>query len=113
MKTHRIGYYIGSFDPPTLAHRAAVLEAMRHFGLTKVYITVNHNTAKDFNASIAERIHMLQLLFADQGDRVIILREPLEGRREFARYILERHPEAHLLGIFGEDTFEKWMENES
>lgn len=102
-----IGYYIGSFDPPTLAHRAAVIEAMQHFGLSKVYITVNHNTDKDFNASMAERIAMLQLLFAEQGDRVVILREPLEGRREFARYILQRHPKAHLLGIFGDDTFEK------
>ncbi len=102
-----IGYYIGSFDPPTLAHRAAVIEAMRHFGLSKVYITVNYNTDKDFNASVAERVSMLQLLFADQGDRVVILREPLEGRREFARYILQRHPKAHLFGIFGDDTFEK------
>ncbi len=105
--TNRIGYYIGSFDPPTLAHRKAVLEAMRHFGLSKVYITVNHCTDKDFAASMTERIRMLRLLFADQGDRIVILREPLEGRREFARYILEKHPDAHLLGIFGEDTFDK------
>lgn len=103
----RIGLYIGSFDPPTLAHRAAVLEAIRHFGLAKVYITVNHSTDKDFNASMAERIRMLQLLFADYGDRIVILREPLEGRREFARYVLERYPLDHLVGIFGEDTFEK------
>jgi nicotinic acid mononucleotide adenylyltransferase len=103
----RIGYYIGSFDPPTLAHRAAVIQAIRHFGLVKVYITVNHNTDKDFNASIAERMRMLQLLFADQGDTVVILREPLEGRREFARWVLRRHPGEHLIGIFGDDTFEK------
>lgn len=103
----RIGYYIGSFDPPTLAHRAAVLEAIKHFGLVKVYITVNHNTDKDFNVSIAERIIMLRLLFADLGDIVVILREPLEGRKEFARWILRRHPDVHVIGIFGEDTFEK------
>lgn len=103
----RIGYYIGSFDPPTLAHRAAVIEAIRHFGLTKVYITVNYNTDKDFNASISERIAMLRLLFADMGDVVVILREPLEGRRAFARWVLARHPGEHVIGIFGADTFDK------
>lgn len=103
----RIGYYIGSFDPPTLAHRAAVIQAIRHFGLVKVYITVNHNTDKDFAASMSERVRMLRLLFADMGDVVVILREPLEGRRAFARWILRRHPGVHLIGIFGADTFDK------
>jgi len=107
VKAPTIGYYIGSFDPPTLAHRAAVIEAIRHFGLKKVYITVNFNTDKDFNASIAERIAMLRLLFADMGDVVVILREPLEGRRAFARWVLARHPGEHVIGIFGDDTFEK------
>lgn len=107
IKAPTIGYYIGSFDPPTLAHRAAVVEAINHFGLKKVYITVNHCTDKDFNASIAERVTMLRLLFAEFGDAVVILREPLEGRRAFARWVLARHPGEHVIGIFGDDTFEK------
>ncbi|MBX9671568.1 MAG: hypothetical protein K2X93_28525, partial [Candidatus Obscuribacterales bacterium] len=106
-KAPTIGYYIGSFDPPTLAHRAAVIEAIRHFGLKKVYITVNYNTDKDFAASILERITMLRLLFSDMGDTVVILREPLEGRPAFARWVLQRHPGEHVIGIFGADTFEK------
>lgn len=101
-----VGYYIGSFDPPTLGHKLVVAAAMKAHPLAKVYITVNHNTDKDFNTSMDERLQMMKKLFSEYGDRVEVLREPLEGRPAFARYLLEKH-QGKILGIFGDDTFEK------
>lgn len=36
-----VGYYIGSFDPPTLAHKESIVKAMEEHHLEKVYVTVN------------------------------------------------------------------------
>lgn len=102
-----VGYFIGSFDPPTLAHKESVLKAMEVHDLEKVYITVNHNTAKDYLTSVDERIEMLRLLFKDHIDSVFILREPLEGRVNFAEEVLKNHQDQKVFGIFGDDTFEK------
>lgn len=102
-----VGYFIGSFDPPTLAHKESVLRAMEAHDLEKVYITVNHNTAKDYYTSVDERIDMLRILLKDQADRVFILREPLEGRFFFAEELLKKYQGQKVIGIFGDDTFEK------
>ncbi len=101
-----VGYYIGSFDPPTLGHKAVAVECLDRFDFQKLYITVNHNTDKDFNTSVEERVQMLKLLFAEYGDRVEILREPIEGRQPFAWYLNRKH-EGKIIGIFGDDTYDK------
>lgn len=102
-----VGLYIGSFDPPTLGHLKVLLGARKGpVPLAKIYVSVNHATNKDFNLSVAERVELFEALVEDLGDSVAVLREPLEGRPETARYLLDRH-QGKLLGIFGDDTFEK------
>ena len=103
-----VGYYIGSFDMVTMGHKAVVASTLNDpkLGIKKIYITVNWNTDKDFNASMEERVEMMRRTYAEFGDRVEILREPLEGRPDFARYLIEKH-QGKVLGIFGDDTFDK------
>lgn len=105
-----MGYYIGSFDPPTLAHKESIVKAMEEHHLEKVYVTVNHNTIKDYLTSVDERRDMLHILLKDYQDRVIVLREPLEGRVAFAEALFQKYPNQKILGIFGDDTFDKNFE---
>jgi phosphopantetheine adenylyltransferase len=105
-----VGYYIGSFDPPTLAHKESIVKAMEEHHLEKVYVTVNHNTIKDYLTSVDERQDMLHILLKDYQDRVIVLREPLEGRVAFAEALFQKYPNQKILGIFGDDTFDKNFE---
>lgn len=118
-----VGYYIGSFDMFTKAHRAPIVKALRGefwlqderggrkpgFPLERVFTTINHATDKDFNASVWEREQMMRIALADLGDRVVLLKEPLEGRPAFARYLLARYPheDSRILGVFGDDVREK------
>lgn len=103
-----VGYYIGSFDMVTMGHKAVVASTLNDpkLGIKKIYITVNWNTDKDFNTSMEERVEMMRRTYSEFGNRVEILREPLEGRPEFARYLIARH-QGKVLGIFGDDTFDK------
>ncbi len=103
-----VGYYIGSFDMVTMGHKAVVASTLNdpNLKIKKIYITVNWNTDKDFNASMEERVEMMRRTYAEFGDRVEILREPLEGRPEYARYLIGKH-QGKVLGIFGDDTFDK------
>ncbi len=101
-----VGYYVGSFDPPTRGHLQAILEAKEEFSLSKVYVTVNYNTDKDFHCSVSERINMLEHMLENQGLDYEVVRQPIEGQVEFVKYLQRRHEE-RVLGIFGEDTLGK------
>jgi nicotinic acid mononucleotide adenylyltransferase len=99
-----VAWYIGSFDPPTIGHITIAKDiASRTDG--PLYITVNHNTGKNYNASIRERIEMLQLAFRDSPN-VHIIREPIEGREKFVKEITQRH-RTNLVIAVGEDVLEK------
>lgn len=63
--------YSGSFDPPTLAHKAIVTKALS-IGIKKIYIILNTYGKKTFKASPKERLAMLNLMFANMQDRVKI-----------------------------------------
>ncbi|MDC1174293.1 hypothetical protein OAT67_02785, partial [Bacteriovoracaceae bacterium] len=97
-------WYSGSFDPPTIGHiKIAEEVASRTTG--PVYISINHNTGKNFNASIRERIEMLSTAFKD-NPRVHIIREPSEGRRAFVEEVSRRHNRKVVLAV-GEDVLKK------
>lgn len=99
-----VAWYSGSFDPPTRNHLAIVNEILRRTD-GPIYLTVNHNTAKNFNASIRERVDMLTLAYADEP-RIHILREPVEGRRFLVPELYRRHNKKVIL-VVGEDVLEQ------
>jgi|GEM_PF-4749366 len=100
------GYFIGSFDPPTLGHRSLVVDTKQRLALSKVYVSVNFNTDKVYKASVGERLRMLNALFASEGGKVVIKREALEGRRQDVQKIRDTEKTA-VLAIFGTDTLAK------
>ena len=105
-----VGLYVGSLDPSTEAHAKAVLSAKRLRNLRKIYVMVNYATDKDFSASMMERIEMFRMAYVAAGGDLAdieVVREPLEGRIAYARYLLERHAGEKVLGIFRNDTFDK------
>jgi nicotinic acid mononucleotide adenylyltransferase len=101
---NQVVWYMGSFDPPARGHLAIVDELLRRSD-GDVYLTINHNTAKNFNASIRERVDMLSLAYENEP-RVRILREPIEGRRELVVELNRRHERNVLLAV-GEDVLEQ------
>lgn len=104
-----VGLYIGSFDPPTQAHREIVLRSALKANLRTIYISVNRggkHSSKDYRWSLGERISMVRAMLRSASIRVVVLQEPMEGRVALAHHISELHPQP-LRGIFGADTLEK------
>ena len=104
-----VGLYVGSFDPPTMAHREIVLNAALKANLKNIYISVNRggkHSSKDYRWSLGERISMVRSMLRDVSVRVVVLEQPIEGRVALAQYLTSLH-EKPLRGIFGADTLEK------
>ncbi len=97
-------WYSGSFDPPTLGHVEIIRDIAKKSN-GPIYLTVNHNTGKNFNASVRERIKMLKEVFKDH-ENIHILREPIEGRRAFVNKLSQLH-DAKVVMAVGEDVIEK------
>jgi pantetheine-phosphate adenylyltransferase len=57
--------FAGTFDPPTLGHRAMIADCLKLFDEVVVAVLVNPNKAPYF--SVDERMHMLQLMFQNEN----------------------------------------------
>lgn len=104
-----VGLYVGSFDPPTMAHREIALRAALKANLKSLYISVNRggkHSSKDYRWSLGERISMVRSMLRDTSIRIVVLEQPIEGRVALAHYLTSLHEEP-LRGIFGADTLEK------
>lgn len=61
----RLGFYGGSFDPPHVGHLLAAVYAMSVGGLDKLIVvpTIRHAWKGTTQASLADRVNMLRMLF--------------------------------------------------
>ena len=59
----KLGFFGGSFNPPTIAHYNLIKQALKEYNFDKVYfVPVNDYYKKEKLISIDQRIEMLNLL---------------------------------------------------
>jgi nicotinate-nucleotide adenylyltransferase len=109
----RIGYFGGTFDPPTLGHLNLVLRSLRQGGLDRVYVQASiSNSFKPSASAHYHRQNMVRLNFEDH-DRVFVTDQELdnafaEDRATGALRVLKRRfPMAKLLRITGDDVISR------
>jgi len=100
------GIYSGTFDPPTKAHNAIIRNSITRLGLTKLYIFVNKNDAKNCKCTLDERIAMLRLMLADVRDKVVFVPQLSDNKHnEFLK--IKQMAGGKCVLITGEDSYKK------
>ena len=94
----------GSFDPPTLAHKAIILQMMTTF--SRVLIIVNNSSAGKYFASATDRIRMLQAMLTEQQDKYTILIQADDHQNDYAAL---RTQFDNLYVVAGADAVQNWL----
>ena len=118
----RIGIFGGSFDPPHVGHLLAASDAAEALGLDRlVFVPAHVSPFKDgvTRTSAADRLAMVRLLVGDDPRFAV---DPIEIDREGLSYTVDtlaayadRHPDAELVLLVGEDVlagFLQWRDPE-
>ncbi len=109
----RIGVFVGSFDPPHIAHRNLVLEIRDHFGLDTVYVYPDAvPNYKNDRQPLHHRQAMLDLAF-EQVDGIVTKHTPdlaiKEGKETLWHIhaaIKHQHANDDVFIMMGNDTFD-------
>ncbi len=106
----RIGYYGGTFDPPTLGHRDLVVRAIQEASLDFVVVMPSITNSHKPNATpFPLRLEMVRLNFLDLP-QVIVADSEMEiaftqdRANGVMRLIQQRFPENQLFRITGDDV---------
>lgn len=106
----RIGFFSGTFDPPHLGHKDAVIRAIKHLQLDSIYVVPNLTPAHKPNAtSYQARLEMTRLMMKDV-EQAILPDEELEktlgsGGVDAVLLAIElQHPNAMVISVMGEDA---------
>ena len=117
--TKRLGLFGGTFDPVHLGHLHAAQTLLSEFNLDTIYfIPAYQPVHRDSpQASIEQRLTMLQLTLAETDELILDTREIDRGGALYAKYTIDEYrqqfPEAELFFILGTDAFnaiDTWFE---
>ena len=106
----KLGFFGGSFNPPTVAHYSLVKQAIEEYDFDKVYfVPVNNLYSKDNLISIDDRIHMLELL-CQENNKMLVSRLEKENNVAFKaidifRLIKKVYQGNEIVFFMGEDNF--------
>ena len=110
-----LGFYAGSFDPPTLAEMAIVRCAFGDANvhkecqdvgktISRVVVAVNQAGDKDPLASTRERVLMVKKALQKYGDRVEVFTAPGDGEEKVKSLLGDRNVE-QLIRFIDEDSY--------
>lgn len=110
---HRVGVFVGSFDPPHFGHRELVERMRAQFNLELVYVVPDRVTHYKDLQPLTHRVRMLELLFESEiGVRVPppdLAAELRDGEMWDVLQAVQRyHPAAQIFNIVGSDTL-RWL----
>ena len=113
----RIGMYGGAFDPPHLAHRALIEQALSELRLDRLHVVPTGQAwhkPRGLSGAV-HRVAMCQLAFADLSAVVVDEREGLRQTASFTvetlRELHQEYPGSPICLIIGADqarTFDQW-----
>lgn len=105
---NRIGLFIASVDPITVAHTEVITVGIKQLKLNKIIVLVNTSSDKDYSASVAERIELTQIALEKIKKEYQIdyevLPEPKEGKQNFAIRTAREQGDGLIYQIAGEDV---------
>jgi nicotinate-nucleotide adenylyltransferase len=122
MRSRRVGYFGGTFDPPHLGHMILALEAQYQLKLDSLQFILTpvppHKNEREVSPPEA-RLEMLSLAIEGQRgfiiSRVDLDRNPPHYAADTVELIKAEHPEEELIYIIGEDSLRDlidWVEPE-
>lgn len=106
----KVGLFVASVDPITVAHMNVILAGVEQLQLTHVFIIAKSDSDKDYSASVSERINLIKETLKDFPNKNVVftvMGDPKEGKRAFATRIAKDVGNGHLYQIAGEDVQEK------
>lgn len=103
----KIGFYSGTFDPPTKAHNVIIRNAIENLRLDRLYIFVNKSSEKITKCSSKERVMMLKRMLKDIEDRVIIIAQSSDSKRDDYLMIKNILIKEKVIHIVGEDSYQR------
>ncbi len=104
----KIGFFIGSYDPPHLHHQQIIEMAQKMGGLDYVLVIPNDTAFhKPMVSKIDHRINMLDLIFRN-NEKILIPMDRNEFQfpllKSIRKFISENIPEYEAVGIMGKDS---------
>lgn len=108
----KLGFFGGSFNPPTVAHYNLVRQAMEEYNLDSVYfVPVNNLYTKANLVSIDDRIKMLEILCKNDSN-IFVSKIERDINMNFKaidifKIIEKKFQGNQILFLMGEDNFEK------
>ena len=108
----KIGFFGGSFNPPTIAHLDLVKKAIQKYQLDKVYfVPVNNFYKKEDLLDIRQRINMLEIICSQEtkisvSDIEVENDRPLKAIDVF-EIIEKKFQENDIYFLMGEDNYLK------
>ena len=106
----KIGFFGGSFNPPTIAHLDLVKKAIQKYQLDKVYfVPVNNFYKKEDLLDIRQRINMLEIICSQEtkisvSDIEVENDRPLKAIDVF-EIIEKKFQENDIYFLMGEDNY--------
>ncbi|MBL0941637.1 MAG: adenylyltransferase/cytidyltransferase family protein [Alphaproteobacteria bacterium] len=104
------GVFWGSFDPPTLAHKEIILQALETFNLDKIIIVLNDFKSKSYHAPITDRTAMIKLMLYGLEEKVQVIAQNESAIADYQA--LKKTVSGTLYAIAGQDSYEKWKLNQ-
>ena len=105
-----IGVFWGAFDPPTVAHKAIINEALKQIPLKKLIVVVNNHQYKKYVYSLAERIKLIeQMLGLYKQNTIEILGQDETAMLDYA--CLKKRVGESLCAIAGYDAYRAWVDH--
>lgn len=104
--------YWGYFDPPTLAHKEIIVQALNQLGIDKIIVVLNNPKDSDKNNStdINQRFKMMDILLQDYKDKVILVIQDEGQKADY--HTVKKHIDGKLYAVAGQDSYEKWAQYE-
>lgn len=105
-----VAVYWGFFDPPTVAHREIIIQAVDNLKFEQLIIVVNKNKSKKVFLSAFDRINLIKNMLPDSVlDKITILNQDDDNPIDY--FSLKKNIQQPLHIIAGEDSYKAWLKN--
>lgn len=108
----KLGFFGGSFNPPTIAHYNLIKQALKEYNFDKVYfVPVNDYYKKEKLISIDQRIEMLNLLCKKESNiEVLDIEKKINSKLnaiDIFKILEKKYKDDKIFFFIGEDNYIK------